>query len=146
VSFVQLDWMMLANYAEVGPNGLLTVVGGTWDTLTVHGPPPEDAPEGAVAVLAGCIVVRALFHVTETGREHHFALTLIDEDGGEVARVEGDLLVERRPDLPPGWDQGVNLTVSVAGIPVPAFGLYSISLQLDGMHVGDRSFRMVKGF
>jgi hypothetical protein len=36
--------------------------------------------------------------------------------------------------------------VSVVGIPVPAFGLYSISLQLDGMHVGDRSFRMVKGF
>jgi len=143
---VKLDWIMLANYAEVADSGLLTVVGGTWDTMTVHGPLPDDAPDDAVAVLTGSVVVRALFHVTETGREHAFALTVMDEDGGDVARIEGEVLVERQPDLPPGWDQGVNLAMSVTGMPVPRFGLYTISLQIDGNHVGDRPFRVVRGF
>ena len=35
---MKLDWILLANYAEVGPSGLLAVVGGTWDTMTVHSP------------------------------------------------------------------------------------------------------------
>jgi len=140
---VKLDWMMLANYAEIAPTGLLTVVGGTWDTISVHGPVPEDAPEGAVALVTGCVVVRALFHVTETGRDHTFALLVMDEDGGEVARIDGGLHVERQVDVPPGWDQGVNLVVSLAGMPIPRFGLYSVSMQIDAQHVGDRPFRVV---
>jgi hypothetical protein len=145
-SLVKLDWMLLANYAEVGSTGLLTVVGGTWDTMTVHGPLPDDAPEGAVALLTGCVVSRALFHVTETGREHQFALSIMDEDGGDVARIEGSVHVDRQLDLPPGWDQGVNMTFSLTGMPVPRFGLYTISMQIDGQHVGDRPFRVVQGF
>lgn len=145
-SAVKLDWMLLANYAEVGPTGLLTVVGGTWDTMTVHGPPPDEGPPGAVAVLTGCVVSRALFHVTETGREHQFAFSVMDEDGGDVARIEGSVYVERQLDIPPGWDQGVNMTVSLTGMPVPRFGLYTISMQIDEQHVGDRSFRVVQGF
>ena len=143
---MKLDWILLANYAEVGPAGLLTVVGGTWDTLTVHAPLPDDAPEEAVAVLSGSVVVRALFHVTETDREHEFTLIVMDEDGGEVARIEGGMRVERQPDLPPGWDQGVNMALGVTGMPVPRFGLYTISVQIDGHHVGDRPFRVVKGY
>lgn len=143
---MKLDWMLLANYAEVTPTGLVTVVGGTWDTMTVHGPLPDDAPEGAVAVLTGHVVVRALFHVTETGREHAFALTVMDEDGGEVAQVAGGMQVERQPDLPPGWDQGVNMALTLTGVPVPRFGLYTISFQLDGNHVGDRPFRVVRAY
>jgi Family of unknown function (DUF6941) len=142
---VKLDWIMLANYAEIAPSGLITVVGGTWDTMTVHTPLSDDAPEDTVALLTGCVVVRALFHVTETGRDHEFTLTAMDEDGGEVARIDGGLRVERQPDLPPGWDQGVNLVISLNGMPIPRFGLYSISLQIDGQHVGDRSFRVVDG-
>jgi hypothetical protein len=143
---MKVDLIMLANYAEVSANGLLTVVGGTWDTMTVQGPLPDDAPEGAVAVLTGFIVLRALFHVTETGREHDFALTVMDEDGGEIARIGGNVHVDRQPELPPGWDQGVNLALSLTGLPVPRFGLYTVSVQLDGQHVGDRPFRVVQGY
>ena len=143
---MKLDWMLLANYAEVGPTGLLTVVGATWDTMTVHTALPDDAPEGTVAMLSGSAVVRALFHVTETDREHEFALTVMDEDGGDVARIEGAVRVDRQPDSPAGWDQGVNMVVGLTGMPVPRFGLYTISMQIDGQHVGDRPFRVVKGF
>ena len=143
---MKLDWIMLANYAEIAPSGLLTVVGGTWDTMTVHAPLPDDAPEDAVAMLTGTVVVRALFHVTETDRDHEFTLTVMDEDGGEVAVIAGAMHVERQHDVPPGWDQGVNLAVNVTGMSVPRFGLYTISLQIDGQHVGDRPFRVVSDY
>ena len=97
-------------------------------------------------MLTGSVVVRALFHVTETGREHEFTLTVMDEDGGDVARIEGSVHVDRQPDSPAGWDQGVNMAVSLTGMPVPQFGLYTISLQIDGQHVGDRPFRVVQGY
>jgi hypothetical protein len=138
--------MLLANYAEVAPTGLLTIVGGTWDTMTVNAPQPDEGPEGAVALLSGVVVVRVLFHVTETGRDHAFALTVMDEDGGQIAGIEGTVQVDRQPDTPPGWEQGVNMTIGLAGMPLPRFGLYTISLQLDGQHVGDRPFRVVQGF
>src|SRR5207248_371637 len=62
---VKLDWMMLANYAEVN-NGLLYIAGGSCDTTTIHAPLPSQSPEGAVAIIQGFLVVRELFHVTET--------------------------------------------------------------------------------
>ena len=143
---VKLDMMMLANYAEVTPSGLLYVAGGSWDTTTVNAPLPDGAPEGAVTLLNGFLAVRILFHVTETDREHRFALTIMDEDGGEAARLEGELRVDRSPDLPPGWDHGVNMAIGLTGIAVFRFGLYTISLQVDGQHLGDRPFRVLRGY
>lgn len=143
---MKLDWMMLANHAEAPENGLLYVAGGGWDTTTINAPLPEGAPPGAVAFIQGYLVVRLLFHLTETERDHGFAITVMDEDGGDVARIEGSVHVARSPDLPPGWDHGVNLAVSLTGIPVRRFGLYSISLQVDGQHVGDRPFRVLQGY
>jgi hypothetical protein len=142
---VKLDWMMLANYAEVN-NGLLYVAGGSWDTTTIHAPLPPAAPEGSVAVLQGFLVVRVLFHATETERAHSFAITVIDEDGGDVAKIEGEAHVARVPGLPPGWDHGVNIAVPLTGMPLRSFGLYNIALQVDGQHIGDRPFRVLKGY
>jgi hypothetical protein len=145
-STVKLDMMMLANYAEVTSSGLLYVAGGSWDTTTINAPLPDGAPEGAVALLNGYLAVRILFHVTETDREHRFALTIMDEDGGEIARLEGEIRVDRSPDLPPGWDHGINMAIGLTGIAVFRFGLYTISLQVDGQHLGDRPFRVVRGY
>ena len=143
---VKLDLMMLANYAEVAPTGLLYVAGGSWDTTTVNAPLPDGAPEDAVALLNGYLAVRILFHVTETDREHRFTLTIMDEDGGETARLEGEIRVDRSPGLPPAWDHGVNMAIGLTGIAVFQFGLYTISLQVDGQHLGDRPFRVVRGY
>src|SRR5918996_1108940 len=99
--------MMLANYAEVN-NGLFYISGGTWDTTNVQAEaPPGALPEGAIATIQGTLVVRLLFHVTETDREHAFAVTIMDEDGDQVAHIDGGGPVPRNPDVPPGWDQGL---------------------------------------
>lgn len=143
---MRLDWIMLANHAETPDNGLLYLAGGGWDTTTIHNPLPEGAPDGAVALLQGHLVVRLLFHVTETDREHGFTIAIMDEDGHEVARIDGSANVARSADLPVGWDHGINLAIPLTGMPVPRFGLYSISVLVDGQHVGDRPFRVLKGY
>lgn len=143
---MKLDWMMLANHAEAGSTGLLYVAGGGWDTTTIGGPLPDGAPPGTVALLQGYLVVRMLFHVTETDRDHGFTISVMDEDGGDVAHIEGSVEVPRSPDLPVGWDHGVNLPIPLTGMPIPRFGLYTISLQVDGQHLGDRPFRVIKGY
>jgi len=140
---MRLDWTLLANHAEVS-QGLLYVAGGGWDTVNVTGPPPETASPGTVAVLQGTLVVRLLFHATETDREHTFTITLIDADGSEEAKIEGTVDVARVPEIPPGWDHGVNLALPLTGMPVRTFGLYTFSVQVDGQHVGDRPFRVIE--
>ncbi len=138
--------MMLANYAEVAPNGLVYVAGGSWDTTTVHAPLPPEAPDDIVAILQGFVVARILFHVTETDRDHGFALSVIDEDGAEIARFESSTHVAKIPGLPPSWEHGVNLALGLAGVPLPRYGLYTLALQVDGQHLGDRPFRVVQGY
>jgi hypothetical protein len=91
-------------------------------------------------------VIRLLFHQTETGQDHNFTLTILDEDGNEIGKAEGGVRVDRIPGLPPGWPQNVNIALPLAGIGLPKPGLYSMSLQVDGRHLGDRPFRVLKGY
>ena len=54
--------------------------------------------------------------------------------------------VDRIRGLPIGWPQNVNLPIPLSGVPLPRAGLYSISLAVDDQHVGDRPFRILKGY
>ncbi len=146
---MKLDWMMLANHAEE-QNGLLYISGGAWDTVNAAAPlefanqPTAIPSKPPVALLQGYLVARILFHPTETGREHTFAITLSDEDGNELQKVEGRMGLQKAPGLPIGWDQGANITLPITGTPVPKFGQFNYSLQVDEQHVGDKPFRVLK--
>lgn len=144
---MKLAWMMLSNYAEA-QGGLVYITGGAWDTLNVHAPLPDppEGPSNAVAVMKGTVAVRLLFHLTETDQVHSFGFVILGEDGDTVAQIEGDIDVRRDENLPPGWDQGVSFTLPVQGIPLPRFGRYQLSLQVDGTHVEDLPFRVVKRY
>lgn len=141
---MKLDWMALANYAE-DQGGLLYVIGGGWDTINVQAP-LEGAPEGVFAVIQGFLVVRLLFHQTETDREHTFRINVVDADGAELGAVDGGMRVDRIKGLPPTWYQNVNIVVPLAGFPLPREGNYLINLQVDEQYVGDRPFRVLKGY
>ena len=141
----QLDWMILANYAEAPPQGgLVYIHGGAWDTLTVAA--PMEGPEGMVAALTGSLALRILFHSTESGREHVAEILLMDADGGEVAKVDVTFRIERTHGLPASWLQGSNLVIPLAGIGLPKFGEYTFSLSINGNHMSDRPFRVLKGY
>jgi Family of unknown function (DUF6941) len=149
---VKLAWMMFANHAEIAPNGLLYINGGAWDTINVTGQLPADlamglgAQDGAVAIFQGSLVLRVLFHKTEAGRLHEIAVTVMDEDGTQVAALAGQVDVLVPPDQPPGWDIGVNAAIPFTGLPLPRFGLYHASVQVDGQHLDDLPFRIVKRY
>ena len=48
--------------------------------------------------------------------------------------------------MPAGWEQGFHLVLPLVGLPLPKFGHYTISLQIDGEHKGDQRFRIIKGY
>lgn len=136
--------MMLANHAESPPGvGVIYITGGGWDTVTVTGPSSQP---GSVATLMGSLAVRLLFHITETEQEHQFTITVLDEDGAEVAKITGAVVPPRPEGLPPTWPIGINLVMPVTGLPVPHYGNYTVSVQVDGQHLGDTRFRVLKGF
>lgn len=139
---MKLEWMMLANHAE-DRGGLLYISGGTWDTLNIQAP-LEGGPPGAVAVLLGVLIIRLGSETTEIERDHTFSLTVMGEDGQQLATIGGEFRVTKAVGLPPGWEQGTNIIVGMNGLPLPSFGLYSILLQVDDKHVGERPFRVLK--
>src|SRR5262245_57767871 len=101
--------MILANYAEAPPgSGLLNMIGGAWDTINVHAP-LDGAPENVFAVMQGHLVIRLLFHATETDRDHNLQVTVMDEDGQQLASAEAEIPIKRDRGLPAGWLQGANL-------------------------------------
>jgi len=142
---VKLDLMMLANYAEVAPNGLLYLAGGGWDTINLQAP-VEDVPEGVVAVMQGFLVIKLLFHPTETDRHHEFEVNVMDEDGVELAKTVGQFEVPRDHDLPAAWLQNFNIVLPVSGIPLPRASNFVVNLTVNGQWVGDRPFRVIQHF
>jgi hypothetical protein len=148
---MRLGWILLANYAEAPPgSGLVNLTGAGWDTINVIGPiqvqglPPTATPP--VTALQGSLAFNLLFHVTEAGRSHDFAVTIMDADGNQAARAEGSVQPQKQADHPLGWDVGVNAVLSLTGILLPKFGLYRISVLVDGAHLGDLPFRVVKRY
>ncbi len=141
---MKLDWMALANYAE-HRDGLLYIMGGGWDTINVAAP-IEGAPDNVFAVITGTLVIRLLFHPTETDREHGFHVTVVDADGNEVGSLDGGLRVEHIRGLPAGWDQAVHIVIPMTGFALPSPGNYVINLLVNHQYVGDRPFRVLKGY
>jgi len=141
---MKLEWMALANYAE-DHGGLLTVVGGGWDTINVQAP-IEGAPEGVFAFIQGTLVVRLLLHSSETNTGHHLRFEIVDEDGQQLLKADVDFNVPRSRGLPIGWDQGANLVFPLTGVTLPRPGNYTINLRVGEELLGDRPFRVLKLF
>lgn len=146
---MKLEWMLLANYAEDN-KGLLNISGGAWDTIEakapVVGPPEIPADQLPKAIISGYLVMRLLFHPSETGRDVALKIIILDADGGEIATATGQGRVEKQATLPPGWMQGMNAIVPLTGVPLPKFGQYSIAVLVDNQHYGDLSFRVEKKY
>jgi hypothetical protein len=145
---MQLDLFTLARYAEA-QGDLLNIIGAGWDTMHVTEAPQSDlnaentAGNLPPAVVGGALVARLRCHaITETNREHTFSVTLVDEDGGEVSRLGGNFNVQRAAGVPVGWPQNMNVILPL-GIPLPRFGTYTFSFEVDGQHLGDLAFRVV---
>lgn len=131
--------MLLANAAEVH-DGLLTMMGGGWDTVT---PGQPVIPGEPAAVVRGNLVIRLLMNRAETGRPHSFTIRVMDADGNDAAaRIEGDFSADLDPTLPQGWEQNMLIAIDMTGMPLP-IGMYEITFSVDENYLSSRPFRVV---
>jgi len=95
----EIEFLILANHAEA-QNGLLYLVGGGWTDhlrrVPVSGPPPISHFGIGVGVSVGW---------DDTNRPHHLTIRIETDDGRQVAKVDGEIVVGRPPQLKPGSDQ-----------------------------------------
>ncbi len=136
---MKLDWMILANAAEIH-GGLLTMMGGGWDTVTPGGETPPGTP---AAYVRGSLVARILMNRSETERPHVFEIRVMDGDGENIApALEGEFTATLSPDLPTGWDQSFLIAIDMTGMPLPVVGMYEMTFSVDGHFLGSRPFRV----
>jgi len=99
---VEIEWLILADSAEVVGNKLY-LLGGGWDAITVHGTFPAVQP----------CAVAAAYRVpwSETNVARAVEIEIVDEDGVSWAKVTGQVQAGRPPNVPRGDDQRIQFAV-----------------------------------
>jgi hypothetical protein len=129
---VRLDWALLADSAQVR-DGLVFILGGGIDTIV--------APQ-LPAQMNASVVVRLLLHRTEAERAHVVELRILDEDGGQLAQLQGQVVTQVPLTHPPAWDIPLTAVFGLHGLAVPRAGLYSAEVLADGAHMRTLNFQV----
>ena len=134
---VALEWLILADAAQVVSNKLY-MIGGGWDVLTVNSGFPADHP----------MAVAASFTVpwSDTNQKHSTDIEIFDEDRNAVmANVTAEFEVGRAPGIPPGLAQRTQLAVTL-GLRIEHAGQYTIRSRVNGEEQPRRAcFRVLEG-
>jgi len=132
---VRIDCALLCDAATVR-EGLLHILGGG---VTRAGRDSFPAPLGLTLAL------RILIHPTETDRPHQLDLRLQGADGNLVAAVGIEFGVRDAGDLEPQEQASLALPIALPpDVALPAPGLYSFELLIDGIHQATVPFRAVQ--
>jgi hypothetical protein len=127
-----LDFAFLADAAEAEPGRKFYVLGGGIDQVA-----------GASFPLVHphmALVMRFLVHPTELGRAHRLEVRMVDADGRELARVEGDLSAGT-PEDSLGREVPVNMVLNMANSRFEAPGDYAIDILMNNQHVKSIALR-----
>jgi hypothetical protein len=132
---VSLEWLILADSAQVVGNKLF-LAGGGWDLLTVNAEFPVDQIIGIAASIA--------IPWNETNQPHLAEISILDEDGNAaLAKIGHQFEVGRPPGIPAGSSQRTQVAGTLV-IRINHTGSYSIRCQIDGEEQHSRAqFRVV---
>ncbi len=99
---MEIDWLILADSAEV-VNNKLYILGGGWDSITVN---------SAFPVVHPCAVATA-FSVpwNETNQPRNVEIEILTEDGESRAKIGAKVEAGRPANLPRGQSQRVQFAV-----------------------------------
>lgn len=130
---MQIEWLILADAAQVSTNKLY-LLGGGWDRLLITRPFP----------VTHQMAVAAAFKVSwnETNQKHDFEIQVADADGAEVAKIAGQFEVGRPAGIPPGQDQRTQMAVNL-GLPLEHPGTYEVVARLNGKESRSFPFNVV---
>jgi hypothetical protein len=127
---MKLEDIFLARFAELGPDGLFTVVGGGMDRINVGGFP------WSWGFLF--LVVRIRLTTEEAQTEHRTAVERETPDG-QIEPIGADSPMMPLPptaDLGPDGLVGLTFTVCLVNLFFPKAGVYKYRFKIDGQEVG----------
>lgn len=131
---VRVEWMILADYAEIS-NGKLYLMGGAWEFIRA-----ESFPFRKAVFLAAALRIPW----NATNEKHGFSFEVQDEDGGQMARVEGEFETGRPPGIPYGQSQHFPMVLNM-GLEFPKAGTFSIIARVDGTIDRKTTFSVMAG-
>lgn len=116
---MKVDFAFLADGAEAA-NGKMYVIGGGIDTLWVN-KTPAVYPKLS-------FVLRLVLSPAEIGRKHAIEIQIMDEDGGNIAKLGGPLEIPQNPHLPKGWEPGFLSVLNFHNLAFPKIGDYAFHI------------------
>lgn len=132
---MRVEWLILADFAEV-INNKLYLQGGGWDKLTVNTGFPLNRQLGIAAS------IRVPWN--ETNQEAALRIEVLTQDATSLAKMEGKFKVGRPPDHPPGEDQRAQIAATV-GIEIKSEGIYVVVAHLGDQEEARVHFSVVPG-
>lgn len=132
---MEIEWLILADFAEI-INNKLYLQGGGWDRLTVNTGFPLKRSVGVAAS------VRVPW--TDTNQEGHVRVAVVSQDGVELAHFDGRFKVGRPADHPEGADQRVQIAGSF-NLELKEPGIYVVTAHINEEAGGRVHFNVVPG-
>jgi hypothetical protein len=126
---VNVDSILLADYATVTSDNKLTVVGAF---NQIHVPKfPTVHPQVYIS-----LVIHA--HPREAG-DHNLCIRLLDKTRAELARLEAEFKLLRRKG-PEGMPLRMLIAPGILGLTIPAEGPYAFEVLIDDTYAATASF------
>ena len=120
----ELDYGLICDYVRA-EGGIAHVISAGIDTIWAN-----EVPAGQNIGL----LMRFTFTRNECGREHRIEVIFQDADGERLAQIAAAVTPQWNQELPAGWRAGVLMGLNV-GVPLPAYGLYSLEIMLNDSQV-----------
>ena len=137
---MEVDWLILADSAQVVGNKLY-LLGGGWDRLTINTGFPIDQR---------CAVALAIrIPWNETNQKHTFEVEVVSEDSTteepkSLAKVAGQFEVGRPPGISQGQDQRVQLAMNL-NLKLEGPASCVIIARMEGQELRRTPFNVVPG-
>ena len=134
---MEVEWLMLADRAEVIGNKLYAM-GGGWDVLTVNTPLPLLQP-------CGIAVSFVVDWNDDTNRPHDVSVDDITEDGQTIWSMGGRIEVGRPAGIRPGQEQHFQIAANVP-LTISELGTYVLVARIDEQdQPRTRAFNVIAG-
>ena len=137
---MEVEWLILADSAEVVGNKLY-LLGGGWDRLTVNTGFPVDQR------IAVALSMKVPWN--ETNQKHTFEVEIISEhptteEPQSVLKVGGQFEVGRPPGIPQGQSQRVQLAINM-NLKFEAPGTEIVVARVSGQEMQRTHFNVISG-
>lgn len=128
----ELDYALVCDYVRA-EHGIAHVIAAGIDTFA-HPQVPAGQNFG--------LLVRATFTRNECNRQHTFEFIFQDADGERLSQVQAGVRPEVPAGHPRGWLVGAMLGLNM-GVPIPAFGDYSLEILINNGSVKSIPLRAI---